>query len=1494
MRGFKIKSFFLFLLFVNFTSAQGQQAIGGNPPTVVTLKSIQLTQALLNSPDPVSAQFAELRRPVDFLSKQLPQAQRIPRGQLIAELSQIIAVELNEPFTESLSAQTPKDHAKINWDWHSRVVKATEKFLNKYEHLLGRENIKDFLKRLKKIPYKALNQEIGFLREFLKDQGIRISNTEVLINDKGRGLRLPLKEEGLRPRISNEEVLKRLLNHFRLTYKPSDFLIYTHQRINGDREALLNAKDWNRKILQDLRRALGIGPQNAVTIVQQPEAIIHEFSKFVRGGYTKKLTGAELTAIRLIHKILAARNIGIEEVHRFRTILEKLRVPSEFHHNEFIRSYLINNIRAEQMQEYYRTGNFTVTDKNAAATLSKIKAQFEGWHYDLLKDQAKFRNVVGGLHIQYALFQAAIGAVMYMDFMADSLRYESHKNPIPLESFMASLSIPGAVSFGIFLQMAQLTQYRVYQLGTKWNINFRNHNLLKMASGPLGMASGYLFSQVLYEIYGDLMKGELGECAKALMKKENTDNQFITSCEVSALKWNEKFKEYGPDIVILLASAWGSQKLMKYLTLGARYFVWTDSILVRLASFFGRYTNHLTITLSIIAFVGLNLALDNWDPVEEGKEGLFINDLKGHIALLTQAFFNGELLVSINGLRDNLTEMGRETEGSDKYNKLKAANTRITDRLDEFVWSKVIKKTKKIDFQFNKWNEVKGRKYSAAYGLWTIQTDKLVSSHENSKELLKELYTLSHKSEFGPVNKYFDEVMQKRNQALEALTIEYTGNSIISTQISAVCNSGESISEGIDALNIEYKTDKDPELFIAKVAVICKGSRRELREAEYTFFFFSLEKIQTPEFATGAKYICERYRDSMQALWNGLCTSLLERNEINIVESDKEPFETETKQLIADILYSPDFDILNQVPLGDPADYINWEPDGLFSFDEFTNVNSLSPIEKLALARRLLSPFDPVLPEQRIQTQWVERLCDTKYFSGSVTPSECPQTVSSKEHSKEWTSWSDNPNFIKAQVDSIAPFVDWLLIEKTKAVGFYLLKDVLSQLSESGSMGGISYIHPDYQDNYFNLNWEMMFQAVADLIGVSKKGESLFNQIIIVNEESDNSESPDKLFNKLFYNLICGTDAGEISKGFFIPPRIFDRMQALCLGLLEGGPAAFKDNLFNKPVVLGQKTYENAYLALEEMVRETFTNEEELMTVFDRRAAPLSKEVSESIIKDFKNITEHFLKNNLVNKEASGVISCQDILNRYSLQMAQSLKGLEIPLFEVNYWINQLQTLKDLDIKVNVNKEGQNQIHCEVLELLKRYHDNYARDEDQGEQPLLFIFPEESFLAELVEEEWQEKQSQGAPDLTKASFINRIQGSANLVYIKKEFVLYNILEEFFPEFNNPDFVFPSIMGKGCHASEKALGATAGLSLFYHGEIPTFPPVVAPIKENCRPDFLKGLKYLPNGGESLPDFFNGREQLIYATIVSLYKSLDRYYRYLSFLIKKQELDEVFPH
>ena len=229
-------------------------------------------------------------------------------------------------------------------------------------------------------------------------------------------------------------------------------------------------------------------------------------------------------------------------------------------------------------------------------------------------------------------------------------------------------------------------------------------------------------------------------------------------------------------------------------------------------------------------------------------------------------------------------------------------------------------------------------------------------------------------------------------------------------------------------------------------------------------------------------------------------------------------------------------------------------------------------------------------------------------------------------------------------------------------------------------------------------------------------------------------------------------------------------------------------------------------------------------------------------------------------------------------------EGLEIPLAQVNYWIGQLQILKDLELKANVNQERQEKIRHDVLFLLKNYHDNYARDREAGDLPRAFVFPEESLLIELVEtqrekDKKRKKLTVPVRDVTEQSLIEQIQNafSADFIYIKKEFVLYSILREFFPELNDVGFVYGKEVGRGCFYSENALfPVLSDEAPYYQKGIPSFPAILAPIKENCRPHFSE------------------KEGLIYATVMSLYKSLDRYYRYLAVLIQQQHLDKAFSH
>ena len=334
---------------------------------------------------------------------------------------------------------------------------------------------------------------------------------------------------------------------------------------------------------------------------------------------------------------------------------------------------------------------------------------------------------------------------------------------------------------------------------------------------------------------------------------------------------------------------------------------------------------------------------------------------------------------------------------------------------------------------------------------------------------------------------------------------------------------------------------------------------------------------------------------------------------------------------------------------------------------------------------------DPVLPAERVRKQWIERACQTKALSHLVTASECPDMLNPKviindeELIDRWVKQGNNPQLTTQEHDGrivgeeaiveeemIAPYVDWVLAEKTRAAGFYLLKDVLNPPFQNPGLAFYPQIYSysqdfygkdlsddqnsiqdpfDPQDAYGGYALIHVLPAFAP-IEVFKKGENLFQQPSLqVEEEEDNPGNPDTLLNKISYNLICGTDRGEISgEFFFIPPRLFDDMKPLCQGLSENGPKAFRVNLFKKPVVFNDKPYESAYMVLEELIRERFTSRETLQASFEDRAAPLAEEVSEGLIQDFRNIVDNFLMEKLVNQKASGILSPKILLVRYDIR----------------------------------------------------------------------------------------------------------------------------------------------------------------------------------------------------------------------------------------------------
>lgn len=1605
-----MKGFLLSLIFINLCLINFSFALPEDPPEKppldssdsplseleahVKLKTIHISAkaewyvtSLLSSLDPVS----------DILTKTGKFLSETGQEQLIEDLQLMIQTELEKPFQmysfvetrekelqareqkineqeqkaqtkqekrqikkekkqiEKEKAQVEEGRVQIDWNWEDIVISAIEKFFKQHEFVLGRHNVKRHLKRLKKTQKLKLKEEIGYLEGFLRELNIDTSKKEILqrIFNHLRNKELNLAKDSLlgrNPPISDEKTLERILTHFKLKYKPNDFLSYANRiKYFNQSGKNISSNDWNRKVSLELESSL-ILKRGSLIHRREIGETAYEFAAIVKEGYRGPLSRSYRKAIDLLHQILKAERIGKKEVADFRDILNLLQLPPEFHNNEFIRHYL-SSIQMPEIQKLYKTAHVEydeiITDKQALFLLSKIEKSFEKPHYDLLKDQTKFKNFILGFPIQFLIYYMSVGGVIFLEhFITDPMLYQSHKNPVPLETWIQGLGFEAWFSLGLFIYASSHTQFQVYKLGNK-----RKSNLLKAMATPAAMAGGYLFSTVLIEIYNDK---ELHECAKNMVKRYK-ENKHITSCEASALQWNSRFfVDLGPDILTMLSAGWLSNALMTRLALWIRASKLGERILVHSALRLGRLASPVSGILQILSFLLINEATDRY-LTRLSKEWLFKRRVNSGTALINSQLTVGVLASRMDLLKDELTrftqtEMGKslkdflaqtdeeitlyeyllaqtDEEGNledlllsqetDEENGFKKLLKVINDLQER--WKILIEKAKELDFNFEKWNDVKGLHYRQAFQGWKAQTEQLIYSFQVSKTLLREIYTFSHKTQIGPVNKYFDEITTKRKQQLEALTIEYTNLIVVPEEVFEVCKlpvDKPLIKERINDLSMEFKEDKSEgkktaaEVYISHFTPICLNSQSLIFKSHYDFFSFSLKKLQEPQFIHAAEFVCANYEEYIIELeleeWFSLCYS-------SKISEDTQKFQSDTIRLIGRILNSPEFEHLDEIQIDKPEDYIGWGINEIFSSDK--KISSFSFTKKLALARQLLNPEYLFAPEERVRAEWLHRLCESEYFAGHIPDLLCPEIANEEVFIEQWVRLRDNPGFVESTENSgTLNFIDGFLYQKAKTAGFYLLKEALNDyrmaIMKNTSPHFISY---------------MRLRAIADPIEVHKKGEELLN--IFSESEESHLIAAGLIQDRILQALICGTEEGKISSDFlFIPPQIFIGAESLCESHSAENNASFTGSLFKNPVTFNGKHYETAYLALEEWIQERFKTEENLMDLFKDKTLHLKEKVYQTKLKDLDNLVDNFLIPSLIpSKERSGM-SCSELKSRYDNQLEDDFEGLEVPLLQVNYNLNQLKRLKELGVEGNVNRDNQDDIHCEVLELLQGWYDNYVNNNSWDGKPDSLIFPEISFLKELMEKAEKEGTSFS---LERTSLIKQIQKRyfTNLVYIDKAFLFHDILREFAPEYNdirtvmekidygnaqfsnevNQQFanwdagkwwsVSPFIVGayktvtdrsdeeiqdnvgavmegQTCEYPQKALADVIAGEKEPHYRW-TFPPVQAPILENCKLGFNDEM-----------------DRMIYTTLVSLYESLDRFYTSFGFLVQTQKLKSDF--
>ena len=756
------------------------------------------------------------------------------------------------------------------------------------------------------------------------------------------------------------------------------------------------------------------------------------------------------------------------------------------------------------------------------------------------------------------------------------------------------------------------------------------------------------------------------------------------------------------------------------------------------------------------------------------------------------------------------------------------------------------------------------------------------------------------------------------------------------------------------------------EIYISRFTDICVSSRWIIhyRSLYNDFFSFSAQKLHEPRFIQTAESVCADYKQEIDLLdlqqWIRFCkTSTFESIKDFKTEDGKinKGFQSETILLISYILNSPEFAYLDEVQIDEAEEYIGWGMDEVLSSDK--KISSLSFMEKLAIARRLLNPIihqhleeveeqeagkikvdidkitkiigmqERLSPKHSIELdeiargEWLYESCRSE--SVSVPDLLCPGTANEQTFTEQWVRLNDNPQFVANTEDiGILTKIDSTLSEKIKTAGFYLFKEALSKNEGPG------------------ISLYIKIGAIADPIEVYKKGEQLLNPYSIqeISLESKENYSVIAMKNRILQALICGTEAGRISDDFFlIPPKMFTGTEALCESLSRENPDFFSRDLFRDPIFVNGKHYETAYLALEELVRDTFYTEEELMDRFKTRTSHLKEEAYQGKLKDLDNLVERFLISNLIPAEETFKGSCSELKAYYDIYSERDFSGLEISLVQINHNLNQLRELKELGVGDNVNRDKQDDIHCEVLNLLQGWYDHYVDNTDLDGKPTPLMFPDESFLKELMAEGMAEakemakaiKEGRNPYKVSlKEFFIRKIQNqyqTINLTYVDKGFLFYDILREFAPEYNDAETVNEKIeygneqfkgsvnqqfanweAGGWWSFSPLLVGAYKAITDRSEEEIQeivgeviegqiceyplydltqliggktdphyasTFPPVQAPINENCK-----------------LGFDDERERMIYSTLVSLYKSLDRFYSSFGFLIQTQKLKSAF--
>ena len=971
-----------------------------------------------------------------------------------------------------------------------------------------------------------------------------------------------------------------------------------------------------------------------------------------------------------------------KDIHTLRQVLSALGLPEQVHHDFLLRAYLdglkqslfdrekpFNGVKMLSSDGIHSRTVY-MENKNIIEALKNIKTTFDNLQYENLKTMNKtfsfksLKNYPG----MFISLNFAIGASLYRQTLTDPYIYGAERNPGMLNEFIGHSTSPsGLASLFIFFAVSQKVHYRLYGLGRSidgkslktpfGSIHFNGK--LGRAIGPgAGLGAGFFLSSLFVELVNDPF---LTQCVKQLMSSnsdgESIDFQQTDPCDEFYLNWisnPDKWKHYTVDIATLIGSGTLSFKLVSSTLRAVRATATGSQMLWRATKFVGLTVSRWSrIVAGLVLFMEIHPLMDEWigQPLKEQW---------------TAAGIKNDLLYLTDLMPRELDELSFYASHLDTADE----SSRHTNLFEETI-SRAEMNIKQLGRKFQHWSMARSQFHIRSAHFQSQKLNKFLMPYESSSSLLKDIFLLSH------------------------------------------LNYGQKISKNSQP----WDSDED----ISK-------AERNWDDLIALFSFSGSKFIEKREFFKDN--YCSLIDESFDN-WSQFCA---DPDNFSYGKEQETPLVYETAHLIYRYLStipSP----RNTINNNNFMNYLGRTFNEMFSSDPQYFFQKLSHDEKFLLARTLLKSS---LTENDISSHFedYEILKFKKAYCTSIFPnhatdenqqlwfeyclytSEQIKSLCTDLHPKD--SQPENYKTCFSELNFPTQYLDKKLRNKFLSAGIYVLKDLTSDLKNRGKINHLSIN---------NLNVFHSILPLMDLLKVYKKGEIKF---IISKEFFEANKSIIKSsqikawklsysFHFFMKNLVCGEKEPDSDYSFSIPQLFsnteifiysfysnkFKKLSTACniaVFLLKNNKknflSIFHEFLFNRPVQNQGKSYENLYLALEDILKTNYSSSQNLADHFQKLSQDQLDESGAQLSNKLQDLTENYYKN-LINvdtgiKQSSSLQDFADYYHKNRIlfdirSFTGGLKGLEISLFQVNYWMEMLKQM--LSIGEQKNNDGDSSLN---------------------------------------------------------------------------------------------------------------------------------------------------------------------------------------------------------